>query len=310
MATRSSENFRYLLKLLRQRQHAGFENNLSRMRHDLDAFGAQFPSPSSVGIEAMTLGGRPAEMLSPPGHHNNTVLLYLHGGGYVMGSIRSHRQLAAHLSAAAKMQTLIIDYRLAPEHPFPAALEDALSAYRSILSNGLPTGGIMLAGDSAGGGLCVSLLTFLKKKRWPLPGACVLMSPWVDLSMRGNSWHRNAPHDVLVNQTAARRMASLYLNGRDAIDPMASPLYADLSMLPPLLVQVGSNEVLMDDAVALHEKAKRCGVSSFIEIWDGMPHVWQFMSPILKEGRTALQHAAEFLMTHIREGLKSRSHHF
>lgn len=284
------------------RQRADHGNDLRQMRKDLHAFGALYPPHPDVAIRAMTVGGRPAEMLIPAGHYKKFVLLYLHGGGFVMGSIQTHRQLASHLAAAAGVRTLVAEYRLAPENPFPAAIEDALSVYTSLLRCGIDPRHIAFAGDSAGGGLCVSLMTCLKQKKLPLPRVCCLLSPWVDLSMGGPSWHRNADQDVLVKSSDAKRMAAFYLKGKDPLDPLASPVYADLEGLPPLLIHVGSGEVLLDDAVSLHERATQYGVASHLDIWDGMPHVWHFMSPVLKEGRMGLQQAATFITAHLTGG--------
>ncbi|MBC2734743.1 MAG: alpha/beta hydrolase [Desulfobacteraceae bacterium] len=300
MSAISHSSDRYLLKVLQQR--AGRRKTLRKMRQDMNAFGALYPPATNVTIRAMTVGGRPAEMLTPAEHYSNYVLLYLHGGGFVMGSIQSHRQLASHLSAAAKIKTLITEYRLAPEHPFPAALVDALSVYKDLLKSGVAPRHVTVAGDSAGGGLCVSLMVLLKQNHLPLPGACVLFSPWVDLTLSGHSWHRNFDRDVLVKKNDAKRMAAFYLNGKDPFDHLSSPIYADLSMLPPLLIQVGSDEVLHDDAVSLHVRATKFGVSSYIDIWDKMPHVWHFMSPVLREGRMALHQAGKFIMTHMQGG--------
>lgn len=268
------------------------------MRQDINAFGALYPPSPDVTIQAMTVGGRPAEMLTPTNDDGMHAILYLHGGGFVMGSIQSHRQIASHLAAAANIRTLITEYRLAPEHPFPAALDDALKAYEYIIKSGIAPCHMALAGDSAGGGLSVSLMIYLKQNGLPLPGVCLLLSPWVDLSLSGNSWDRNASKDVLVKKSDAEQMATSYLNGRDPFDPLSSPVYADLSMLPPLLIHVGSEEVLLDDALSLHECATNFGVSSHIDIYAKMPHVWHFMSPVLKEGRLALHQAAKFIATH------------
>ncbi len=300
MATLSPVTYGNLMQTLRQRADHG--NDLHQMRKDLHAFGALYPPHPNVTIQAMTVGGRPTEMLTPADHYKKLVLLYLHGGGFVMGSIQTHRQLASHLAAATGVRTMVAEYRLAPENPFPAALEDALSVYTSLLRNGFDPCHIGLAGDSAGGGLCVSLMTRLKQEKLPLPRVCCLLSPWVDLSMRGPSWHRNADQDVLVKSNDAKRMAALYLNGKDPLDPLVSPVYADLEGIPPLLIHVGSGEVLLDDAVSLHKRATHYGVTSHLDIWDGMPHVWHFMSPVLKEGRVALQQAAAFITAHMPGG--------
>jgi phosphinothricin tripeptide acetyl hydrolase len=299
MTTLSFANINSLMKGLRQRSIR--KRDVGQMRKDIDAFGALFPVSPNVEIVPVRAGERPAELLIPANKRSKCVLLYLHGGGFVMGSIQSHRQMASHLSAAAKITTLITDYRLAPEHPFPAAIDDTMSVYQFLLTSGMAPHQIVVVGDSAGGGLSVSLMMRLKEKQLPLPGSCVVLSPWVDLALKGASWIGNAQHDDLVNKDEAKRMVQFYLNGKNCSNPMASPVYADLSMLPSFLIQVGSREVLLDDAVSLHGRAQQCGVTSDLEIWDDMPHVWHFMSPVLEEGRMAINRIAEFVNDHLQK---------
>jgi epsilon-lactone hydrolase len=259
-----------------------------------------FPVPPEIGVKSVAIKPErgpeiAAEWLEPPVARPGAALLYLHGGGYVIGSPRSHRHLAAALGGAAGAATLLPDYRLAPEHPFPAAVEDAVAAYRWLLARGVPPAGIVVAGDSAGGGLTVATLLALRDGGLPLPGAAVCISPWVDLTCSGASYATKAAGDPIVTQTGVGEMARAYLGAADPRTPLASPAFADLAGLPPLLVQVGSEEVLLDDAVTLAERAKAAGVGATLEIWPDMIHVWHWFFPMLDEGRKAIGVIGDFV---------------
>jgi acetyl esterase/lipase len=251
--------------------------------------------PSPLRGEGRGRGEIAAEWLEPPAARGGAALLYLHGGGYVIGSPRSHRHLAAALGAAAGAATLVPEYRLAPEHPFPAAVEDAVAAYRWLLARGVAPGGIAIAGDSAGGGLTVATLLALRDRGLPLPAAGVCISPWVDLTCGGASYASRAASDPIVTQAGIVEMARAYLGAADPRAPLASPLFADLAGLPPLLVHVGSDEVLLDDAVALAERARAAGVAATLEIWPDMIHVWHWFHPMLDEGRKAIAGIGDFV---------------
>jgi epsilon-lactone hydrolase len=258
-----------------------------------------FPVPPEIAITTVTLKAGQgtevaAEWLEPPAPRAGAALLYLHGGGYVIGSPRSHRHLAAALAKATGAATLLPDYRLAPEHPFPAAVEDAVAAYRSLLDRGAGPGRIVIAGDSAGGGLTVAILLALRDRGLPLPAAGVCISPWLDLTCGGASYEEKAASDPIVTREGVSEMARAYLGAADARTPLASPLFADLAGLPPLLVQVGSEEVLLDDAVGLAERAKTAGVPATLEIWPDMIHVWHWFFPMLDEGQQAIDSAGAF----------------
>jgi epsilon-lactone hydrolase len=259
-----------------------------------------FPVPPEIGVKTVAIKPErgpeiAAEWLEPPAARAGAALLYLHGGGYVIGSPRSHRHLAAALGGAAATATLLPDYRLAPEHPFPAAVEDAVAAYRWLLARGVPPAGIVVAGDSAGGGLTVATLLALRDRGLPLPAAGVCISPWVDLTCSGASYATKAADDPIVTQTGVAEMARAYLGSADARTPLASPAFADLAGLPPLLVQVGSEEVLLDDAVTLAERAKAAGVGATLEVWPDMIHVWHWFHPMLDEGRKAIGVIGDFV---------------
>ena len=254
-----------------------------------------FPTPPDVTVERVTARTAPAEWLSPRGARADAAILYLHGGGYVIGSPRSHRHLAAAIGAAAASPVLLADYRLAPEHPFPAAVDDAVAAYRWLLDRQIAPARIVVAGDSAGGGLTVATLLALRDGGVPQPAAGVCISPWVDLTCGGDSYTTRAAADPIVKRESVDRMATAYLGGRDAKTALASPLFADLRGLPPLLIHVGDAEVLLDDAVQLDERARKAGVASTLEVWDAMVHVWHWFFPMLDEGQAAIDRIGEFV---------------
>lgn len=254
-----------------------------------------FPTPEDVGVERIIAPAAPAEWLRPPAA-GTTVVLYLHGGGYVIGSPRSHRHLAAAIARAAEARALLLDYRRAPEHPFPAAVDDALAAYRWLLdSAGVAPSSIVVAGDSAGGGLTVATLLAARDAGLPHPAAGVCISPWVDLACNLPTYATRAAVDPVVDATLVQAMAKAYLSGADPHTPLASPLHADLRGLPPLLVQVGSDEVLLDDARELVARAKGAGVDATLEIWDGMVHVWHWFLPMLDEAPAAIERIGAFV---------------
>ena len=251
--------------------------------------------PADVAVEQVDAGGVPAERLVPEAAASDAVLLYLHGGGYLFGSPDSHRDIACRLARAAKLEVLLIDYRLAPEHPFPAAVEDATAAYRWLLAEGFAAERIVIAGDSAGGGLATALMVHLKTLELPLPGAAALISPWVDMTLLSESLLGNAESDVMLSPEAINRFATHYLNGQDPRSPLASPLYADLSGLPPVYVIVGSGEVLLNDAKSLDENLKAAGGRAELTVWPGMPHAFPVFSRLVPEGRQAIRDISSFL---------------
>jgi len=223
------------------------------------------------------------------------VVLYLHGGGYVIGSPRSHRHLAAAVARASAARALLLDYRLAPEHPFPAALDDAVAAYEWLLGQGLDARRIVVAGDSAGGGLTVATLLALRDRGRPLPAAGVCISPWVDLTCSAQSYTSKAAVDPIVTQESVTMLAKAYVGAGDVKAPLVSPLYANLAGLPPLLVHVGSDEVLLDDALGLGERARKAGVDVQVEEWPAMIHVWHWFQPMLEDAERATKAIGEFV---------------
>jgi monoterpene epsilon-lactone hydrolase len=258
-----------------------------------------FPTPADVAVERMNAPERPAEWLLPPGVRADGAVLYLHGGGYVIGSPRSHRHLAAAIARAAGLPALLLDYRLAPEHPFPAALDDAIAAYEWILARGIAPARIVIAGDSAGGGLTMAALLALRERDLPRPGGGVCISPWVDLTLSSPTYTTRAAADPIVTREGIEEMAQAYAGAGDRKAPLISPLFADLRGLPPLLVHVGTDEVLLDDARGLAERARAAGVDVTLEEWPAMIHVWHWFLPMLDEAERAVAGIGTFVRARI-----------
>lgn len=251
-----------------------------------------------VRIEQASVDGMRAEWLVPERADGERVLLYLHGGGYVIGSAASHRGLASRIALACGFRALAVDYRLAPEHPFPAAVEDAAGALRWLVSRGYAPGKTVIAGDSAGGGLAVAAMLLLRDRGEPLPAAALLLSPWTDLEVTGESCRSARRKDPMLSPRILRDYARLYLQGKDPRDPLASPIHADLGGLPPMLIQVGTHEVLLDDSRRLAERARGAGVDVHLQVEEGMFHVWQYFTPFVPESREAVEKLAAFARRH------------
>ena len=260
----------------------------------VDGFSIDVPAT----YKRVNAGGVTAEWVTAEGVPESRVVLYLHGGGYIIGSTRTHRPLMAELSRASGARVLGLDYRLAPEHPFPAPIEDAVAAYRWLLNEGHDPARIAVAGDSAGGGLAVAALVQIRYVGLPMPGAAVCISPWVDMEGLGESMESRADADPMVGKEGLLLSAKTYLGGSDPRAPLAAPLYADLRGLPPTLIQVGDAEVLLDDSTRLAGIAREAGVHVEMDVWDDMIHVWHLFAPILPEGRQALSQAGEFIKKH------------
>ena len=271
----------------------------SARRERMNGFGRRYTVPPDVSITPVEAGGVPAEWTITPSADPDRVLIFLHGGGYMAGSLDSHRHVVAEVGREAKVRTLALDYRLAPEHPFPAALDDAVAGYRFVLEQGIAPSRIVLAGESAGGGLALATLLRLREAGETLPACVWLSSPWVDLALSGGSLATKAAEDPLLQEPYLAELARAYLNGADPRDPLISPLYADLQGLPPMLIQVGSAETLLDDAVRLAGAAGSAGVSVTLQIWPAMIHAWHLFYPQLAEGRAALAEAGSFVDIHL-----------
>jgi epsilon-lactone hydrolase len=269
------------------------------MRAHMEMMTAGFAVPDDVGREPLTIGSIPAEWIRPAGAAPDAALLYLHGGGYVIGSISTHRSMIAAIGAAAGLPALAIDYRLAPECPFPAAVEDATASYRWLLDQGIAPGRIAIGGDSAGGGLTIATLVAIRDAGLPMPAAGVCLSPWVDMEAIGDSMTGRATRDPMLDRDRVGFFSRAYLGKADCRSPLAAPLYADLKGLPPLLIQVGEAEVLYDDSVRITERARAAGVDVTLEAWPDMIHVWQFFAPMLPEGRQAIDDIGAFLSSRV-----------
>jgi epsilon-lactone hydrolase len=265
------------------------------MRANMESMTGLMPLPADVATESATVSGVPAEWVSTPDADPQRVVLYLHGGAYVIGSIKTHRDLAGRISRASGARVLNCDYRLAPEHPHPAAVDDALAAYRWLVDQGHAPAKLAVAGDSAGGGLTIAALVAIRDAGLPMPAAGVCLSPWVDLEGIGESMTTAAHLDPMVQKEHLVRMGKLYLGDADPRSPLAAPLYADLSGLPPLLIQVGTAETLLDDSTRIAERARKAGVTVTLDVWDDMIHVFQAFAPILPEGQQAVDQIGEYL---------------
>ena len=262
---------------------------------DMRAIMIETQAPDGVTCTPVDAGGVSAEWSVAAGVDEAKVVLYVHGGGYVMGSAGSHRDMTGRLSKAAGARVLSLNYRLAPEHPFPAPVDDAVAAYRWLLAQGISPGNIAVAGDSAGGGLAIATLLALRDAGEPLPAAGIGISAWVDMEGTGESMTTRAAVDPVVQKEGLLGMAKLYLGDSDPKSPLAAPLHADLGGLPPLLLQVGDAETLLDDSTRLAEKARAAGVDVTLKVWDEMPHVWHLFAPILPEGRQAIDEIGSFV---------------
>jgi len=270
----------------------------SEMRERFEKLSAFLPLPEGTVVEPVDAAGVPSEWVTAAGVTGNRTILFLHGGGYVIGSLNTHRTLASNMSKAAGAKVLLIDYRLAPEHPFPAAVDDAVAAYGWLLDQGIPAASIAVSGDSAGGGLTVATLVALRDKGLATPACAVPISPWVDLEGTGESMTTLHDADPMVKQPGLARMAGMYLGDADPKSPLAAPMHADLTGLPPLLIQVGTRETLLDDARRLHRNALAAGVNSSLEEAGGMIHVWHLFGPMLTEAREAIGRAGAFINSH------------
>jgi epsilon-lactone hydrolase len=294
-----------------QRIRATFVNNqqpsdipIEEQRREWEAAVEASNLQLDATVTPVDLDGIPGEWITVRESDPAGVLLFLHGGGYNSGSCKTHRALAAHLARAGRTRALLIDYRLAPEHPCPAAIEDAVSAYRWLLQQGITPQQITLGGDSAGGGLALAALLAIRDGGGISPAAALLLSPWLDLALRGESMHTRAQIDPLTSYNDLRHAAMLYLGSLAADDPRASPLYADLHKLPPLLIHAGDHEVLRSDATRLAEQAQAAGVPVQLAIWDSMWHVWHAWADQLPEARAAIAQIGAFVrqyLNHIEE---------
>jgi acetyl esterase/lipase len=251
--------------------------------------------PKGIEFERVDIGGIEAEWLTPIGRSTEVVILHLHGGGYVSGSAELHRMMTSQLAKSLDARVLAPNYRLAPEHPFPAALEDALEVYRYLLATGCDPADVVVSGDSAGGGLALALVMKLRGSGVPLPAALVLMSPWTDLELKNPSCTEKAGDEALLTVPVLREWALEYAGGARLDDPLLSPVNGDFSGFPPMLVQVGSEEILLDDARILAQRAEAAGVHVHLSVWEGLWHVWQVLGPLVPENEASFTELGVFL---------------
>lgn len=264
-------------------QNARFSNRISR----------------DVTVEAVGIDDIHAEWISPSGADSDKVVLHLHGGGYVTGGIDSHQAMCILMAQTLKMNVILPEYRLAPEHRFPAALEDALKTYRWLLGRGCKSSNVILSGDSAGGGLALATVLSLRDDKEPLPALVICLSPWADLTHTGQSHIANADSESVLTTDVLKEWALAYTDEASLRNPLVSPVYADFHNFPPLLIQVGSDEILLDDARTLADKARADGVDVTLKIWDGMFHAWQVLGRLIPESKKAFEEMQQFMNAHI-----------
>ncbi len=295
MASPEHESVAELVRAARD-ERAGSTASLVEQREAMEVAAAMLPPPDEdVRVEAVDAGGVPAEWVVAPAVDEGRVLLYMHGGAYTRGSLGTHRGLVGRLSDACRARAMSVDYRLAPEAPFPAAVDDAVAAYRWILASGADPASVVVGGDSAGGGLAVALLLALRDAGDPLPAGAVLLSPWVDLGMTGGSATTKAGVDPMIDVAGLHEAAAAYAGPAGVSASLVSPIHADLAGLPPLLVQVGTAEVLLDDAMTLAERARAAGVTVEVEAWDDLMHVFQVFAPLVPEAVEAIGHIGTWM---------------
>ena len=288
-----------ILAMLSAAPIAEGEQTPQQMRDNMEQMTAAFPVRDDAEITPVKAGGVPAEWVRTPASRKDHVLLYLHGGGYVLGSPKTHRCLTSQLAHLLKASVLVIDYRMGPEDPFPAAIDDVLAAWSWMIDEqGFDPAHCTIAGDSAGGGLTAAFLIAARDKNIKLPACASLLSPWTDLTGESKTLETNAKTDPMVGKEGLTNIAAFYLGDASAKDPLASPLFAELKGLPPLLVQVTSAEALYDDSRIFADNAKKAGVDVELQTWPGLVHVFQLFHFMLPEGQEALANIAKFTQKH------------
>ena len=296
MASPQAEQMKAALRATRANAAGTAPPSLQQMREMANPMMAAMATvPDRVRFEAVDAGGVPAIWVVPEGATTDRVIQYLHGGGYVIGTAATHQNMLAHLAKATGCRALSVDYRLAPEHPHPAPVNDSIAVYEWLLGQGIDARHIAVAGDSAGGGLTMATLIAIRDRGLPNPAAGVPMSPWVDMEASGASMHGKADVDLMVAAPGLKMMAALFLNGASARDPLAAPLHADLAGIAPIYVQVGGEETLLDDATRLATNAAAAGVDVRLDVFPEMQHVFQLSAGNLPEADDAIERIAAWL---------------
>ncbi|MEP6838124.1 MAG: alpha/beta hydrolase [Bradyrhizobium sp.] len=267
---------------------------LAEQRASFDTDMGAIPLAAGCSVETLDLSGVPAEKITPSGATPGKALLYLHGGGHMIGSLKSHRHLVSRFAVAAGVIAFHIDYRLAPKHPYPAALEDAVKAYKQILADGIAPDNIVVGGESAGGNLATSLLLKLRELGLPQPAGLYLLSPWLDMTTAGESYAKVGARDPILSREAVAAAATAYLGGQPD-NPMTSPVRADPSGLPPMLIQVGSEEVLLSDSLTFADHAAMAGIEVKLHVWPEMPHAWPLFHVLIRAGLAAIDEAGQWM---------------
>ncbi len=296
----SSTKSRILSAIFRQlNSRPGFDTiGIENYRNLLEKSALAFKPDKSIKKELFYIDNIEAQWIIPPGHNKNHTVMYIHGGGFIAGSIKSHEDLASRIAAAANAKVLLFNYRLAPEHPFPAGLEDVLTIYKWLTDGRDQQDKISIAADSAGGNLALALISILLKKSLPLPVCSVLFSPWVDLECKNRSIIENRKIDPMLNLTILQKTATLYSGSNDLADPLISTVNSDLKGACPILIQTGENELLVDDSKILAHKLEKVNAVVKLEIWKDMFHVWHYFARYLSEGRQAIEEAGNFIRKH------------
>ena len=297
-----SEGMKRVIDLLKQQNEQDTQKRVEDDRKAIELSMGLEKYPEDVTFEEITVNNIPSLWIKTPESAKDRVVLYLHGGGYVIGSINTHKGLGYRISRASKSRVLLIDYRLAPEHPYPAALEDSVATYKWLIDEeGIDPQHIVISGDSAGGGLTAATILKIRDIGITLPAGGVLLSPWTDLDITGDSVKTKRRIDPIVDASGLFFMANLYIADKDPKNSYISPLFADLKGLPPLLIQVGSAEILLDDSTRFAEKAKSAGVDVTIEVWEDMVHVFQAMALWAPEGEQAIEKIGVFIQKLMKE---------
>ena len=297
MASPQAEQLKQSLREFRDANLNNPDATLAEMRANAVGFGDLTGEPDGVRHESVDAGGVPAQWIIPDGAVEDRVLQYVHGGGYVLMSAETHRKLVSHLAKAIGCRALNVDYRLAPEHPHPAAVKDSLTAYRWLLEQGIEPQHIAIAGDSAGGGLCIATALKIRDENLAMPAAIVPISPWTDMEGTGESMKTRTEVDLIVTPEGIQQLASTFLGGADPQDPYAAPHHADPIGLPPTYIQVGDEEVLLDDSVRFADKARQAGVDITIDVFPEMQHVFQIAAGNLPEADEAIAKIGVWLKT-------------